>query len=131
MNNSAGTTLYDRIGGQEGLLTLLTAFYADVRQQQLIGPIFQTHVEDWPAHIRHIAEFWARATGGPSRYTGSMPAPHVPLQLAGGHFAAWLGLWEFNCRRHLAPPEAQEMIQLAEGLGARLRQLVTVSGRTN
>src|SRR5687767_15571462 len=71
-----------------------------------------------------IAEFWARATGGPSNYTGQMPMKHLALGLEPKHFAAWLELWDWNCKRHLAPTEAAEMSALAHGIGARLQQIV-------
>lgn len=70
-------TLYDRIGGREGLSKLLHHFYADVRQHQLIGPIFNAQISDWPEHLELIAYFWTRLTGGPSFYSGNVPGKNV------------------------------------------------------
>jgi hemoglobin len=117
-------SLYARLGDHAGLTRLLNSFYADVRQHAVLGPIFNERIHDWKAHIAKIAEFWARATGGPSFYVGQMPVQHLTLGLKPEHFAHWLELWDFNCRRHLAPTEAEEMSQLAHGIGARLRQIV-------
>jgi hemoglobin len=117
-------TLYARIGGHAGLSKVLHSFYADVRQHQVIGPIFLERIHDWPAHIAKIAEFWARATGGPSKYVGPMPVKHLSLGLAPEHFHFWLELWDFNCRRNLAEREAQELSALAHGIGDRLKQIV-------
>jgi hemoglobin len=117
-------TLFERIGGMEKLRTLLWHFYADVRQHQVIGPIFNARIQNWPEHVSKIAEFWARATGGPSTYTGQMPLKHLALGLEPEHFAAWLQLWDWNCRRHLPPAEAAELSALAHGIGQRLRQIV-------
>lgn len=117
-------SLFERIGGKEKLRTFLWHFYADVRQHQVIGPIFNARIKDWPEHVSKIAEFWARATGGPSDYTGQMPLKHLTLGLEPKHFAAWLELWDWNCKRHLGPAEAAEMSALAHGIGARLRQIV-------
>jgi hemoglobin len=116
--------LYDRIGGREGLELLLRHFYADVRQHALIGPIFNKHIDDWPAHLAKIASFWARLTGGPSGYSGQMPAKHLKLGLESRHFNTWLQLWDFNCCRHLKEAEAQEMICLAREIGQRLKTIV-------
>ena len=125
MNTDQTTaTLYERIGGHEKLLPLLHHFYADVRQHQLIGPIFNKQIHDWPAHIRKIGEFWARITGGPSTYAGGMPMAHMPLGLQRIHLTAWLQLWEFNCRRHLPAPEAEELIAIAHNIGERLLSIV-------
>lgn len=117
-------SLYERIGGREKLLELLRHFYADVRQHQLIGPIFNHQIQDWPEHIEKIAGFWARVMGAPSEYTGQMPARHMPLGLQRIHLEAWLQLWDFNCRRHLPAAEAEELSALAHQIGERLMVLV-------
>jgi len=117
-------SLYERIGGREGLSTLLRRFYADVRQHHEIGPIFNTQIKNWPEHLEKIADFWSTATGGPPRYTGPMPQRHFPLGLEEKHFQAWLDLWRRHCRIHLAPDAADDMIALAEGIGQRLRTLI-------
>lgn len=120
----ARRTLYDRIGGREALARLLRQFYADVRQHHEIGPIFNAQIEDWPAHLEKIADFWSAATGGPPRYSGAMPQRHFPLGLDERHFAAWLDLWRRNCRIQLPADAAEEMIKVAEAIGERLRFLI-------
>jgi hypothetical protein len=37
--------LYQRIGGREGILNLLRHFYADVRQDPVIGPVFNARLK--------------------------------------------------------------------------------------
>ena len=120
--------LYDRLGGRPALLKLLRYFYADVRQQAEIAPIFAAHIEDWPAHLEKIADFWSGITGGPRLYGGGMPWKHLPLRLEERHFAAWLDLWRRHCRAHLPPAEAEELIAAAETLGQRLRQIIAQYG---
>lgn len=119
-------TLYERIGGHDGLALLLRRFYADVRQHQEIGPIFAEHIEDWPAHLEKIAGFWSGLTGGPALYGGGMAARHIPLRLEENHFQAWLGLWQRHCRAHLPAPEAEELIVIAESIGQRLRAITAM-----
>ena len=121
-------TLYERLGGHEGILRLLRPFYIDVRQHAVLGPIFNAHIEDWPAHLDKIAEFWARQTGGPSRYGGGFAGAHLSLGIGAEHFEHWLGLWDFNCRRNLATAEAQEMSVLAHEFGRRLKFIVAGRG---
>lgn len=118
------TNLFYRIGGREGLARLLRQFYADVRQHREIGPIFNAQIDDWPAHLDKIADFWSAATGGPPRYAGPMPQRHFPLGLEERHFAAWLDLWRRHCRIQLKEEAAADMIKLAEGIGERLRFLI-------
>ena len=118
-------SLYDRIGGLAGIATLLRHFYADVRQHELIGPVFNQRIRDWPAHLATIGQFWARITGGPSVDSGQMPAKHFGLGLDEKHFGAWLQLWECNCRCYCKPREAQEMTELARDIGNRLRGILS------
>ena len=53
-------TLYDRLGGHDSILRLIKTFYIDVRQHAVLGPIFNARIQDWPAHLAHLTEFWAR-----------------------------------------------------------------------
>jgi hemoglobin len=122
----ACASLIDRIGGRDSLVRLLTHFYADVRQHDLIGPIFESKVENWPKHIEKIADFWSQVTGGPAGNGGGMPAAHVPLGLREEHFQAWLGLWETNCHIWLECDCANEMSFLVRQIGQRLRQFCGV-----
>jgi hemoglobin len=119
-------SLYERIGGREGLALLLRHFYSDVRQHAVLGPIFNRQIDNWPEHLEKIGTFWARLTGGPSDYSGQMPAKHMSLGIDGSHFAAWLQLWTFNCANHLKETEAKEMIGLAHEIGRRLKYILGV-----
>lgn len=119
-------SLYERIGGQGGLALLLRHFYSDIRQHEVLGPIFNRQIEDWPAHLEKIGSFWARLTGGPPGYSGQMPAKHMNLGIDARHFAVWLQLWSFNCSSYLKQDEAREMITLAHEVGKRLKHILGV-----
>jgi hemoglobin len=112
--------LYERLGGHDGILKLIKTFYVDARQHAVLGPIFNSHIQDWPAHLDKIADFWALQTGGPTRYRGGFAGAHMSLGLEAEHFQHWLGLWELNNGRHLAPREAQELNAIAHEMGRRL-----------
>jgi hemoglobin len=116
----AESSLYFRLGGHDGILKLIKPFYIDVRQHAVLGPIFNAHITDWPAHLDKITEFWALQTGGESKYRGGFAGAHISLGLQPEHFQQWLGLWEFNAKRQLSPQEAGEMIALAHEFGRRL-----------
>jgi hemoglobin len=121
-------SLYHRMGGRPVLADLLRHFYADVRQHQEIGPIFAAHITDWPAHLEKIADFWSGLTGGPANYNGPMPFKHFHLGLEERHFEAWLSLWRRHCQARLPESEAGDLIRLAEGIGQRLRQILSMYG---
>ena len=116
-------SLYERLGQHEGILKLIKPFYADVRQHAVLGPIFNSHISDWSAHLEKIAHFWALQAGGPSKYRGGFAGAHLSLGLQPEHFQHWLGLWELNSARSLASREAGEMNTLAHLLAERLSSI--------
>jgi hemoglobin len=119
--------LYQRIGGHEGISKLLRHFYADVRQDPLIGPIFNEKIKDWKHHLEIITRFWETLIGGPSGYARPMPMKHLPLRLRKEDFARWLFLWQANCRAQLPSDVAKEMIDLASHITHRLRMILGIS----
>lgn len=124
----SAASLYDRLGGHKGILRLIRPFYADIRQHAVLGPIFNARIHDWPAHLAKITEFWARQTGGPSRYPGGFGPAHLSLEIGPEHFEHWLKLWAFNSQRQLPSAEAEAMIALAHTFADRLRFLVAHRG---
>jgi hemoglobin len=87
--------------------------------------VFNERIKDWPPHLAKIGEFWARVTGGPSNYSGLMPAKHLAGGIDARHFRAWLELWDSNCRCYLKPREAQEMSASAHKIGRRLQNVLS------
>ena len=116
----ATASLYARMGGHPKIKDLLSKFYNQAGEDPVVGPIFAAAIHDWPHHIDHVADFWSTQTGGPALYPGGM-GRHVRLGLEPQHFAAWLALWEKNCRAELAPREAEEMIHIAQLFAERLK----------
>lgn len=119
--------LYQRIGGRDGISKLLRHFYADVRQDPLIGPIFNTKIKDWKHHLEIITSFWETLIGGPSTYVRPMPMKHLSLRLREEDFERWLFLWQANCGGQLPSDVAKEMIDLAAHIAHRLRMILGIS----
>jgi hemoglobin len=124
---SAMNLLHQRIGGHEGISKLLRHFYADVRQDPLIGPIFNAKIKDWKHHLEIIRSFWETLIGGPSSYARPIPMKHLPLRLREEDFERWLFLWQANCRAQLPSDVAEEMIDLASHIAHRLRMILGIS----
>src|SRR6201987_6375314 len=113
--------LYQRIGGHQGISNLLQHFYADVRQDPVIGPIFNAEIKDWKKHLEIIASFWETLIGGPRTYARPMPMKHLPLHLREEHFQRWLFLWQGECRAPIPPGNARAknaLIHQISGHGA-------------
>jgi hemoglobin len=114
-------TLFERLGGRPGIQRLIKWFYARVRFEPDLRPIFDAHITQWGPHLELLIDYWCGVAGGPSTYRGTLDR-HVRLGLEPSHFATWLRVWEENCRDILQPREAGEMIALAHTIAKDLQQ---------
>jgi hemoglobin len=73
---------------------LVHAFYARARRDELLGPIFEANVKDWPAHLENMCAFWSSATLRSGRYKGHPMLPHARIsEIEKAHFMRWLALF--------------------------------------
>ena len=77
---------------------LVAIFYARVRRDPTLGPIFNEAVADWDHHLAKIADFWSGVMLRTGRYHGRPMRPHLILPLEPAHFDAWLALFEATVR---------------------------------
>ena len=85
---------------------LVDRFYAAVRQDALIGPVFEARVKDWDAHLTKLMAFWSSVVLKSGRYRGSPMPVHVAIdEISGNHFARWLQLFA-ETARDVCPPAA-------------------------
>jgi hemoglobin len=74
---------------------LVDTFYGKVRQDQLIGPIFEERIQDrWPQHLAKMYTFWQTVLLGEHTYYGSPFPPHAQLPVDHTHFERWLLLFK-------------------------------------
>jgi hemoglobin len=85
--------------------TLIRGFYARVREDPLLAPIFQSRIADWEPHLDKMFAFWSSMTLQTGRYHGQPMAKHMPLAVDARHFDRWLALFE-EVARDLCPPAA-------------------------
>lgn len=73
---------------------LVDTFYSKVRQDRLIGPVFDERIEDrWPAHLNKMYTFWQTVLLGEHTYYGSPFPPHANLPVEKQHFDRWIELF--------------------------------------
>jgi hemoglobin len=94
------------------LRTLVENFYATIRQDEALGPIFNDIVQDWPEHLDRLTAFWSGVMLGSGRYSGNPMAKHVAIRsrLSPALFSRWLSLWGHSARA-LLPPDAAATIE--------------------
>ena len=91
--------------------TLVDTFYAKVRRDPNIGPIFNAIVGDWPHHLSTLKDFWSTVLLTTGRYKGDPMMTHLQLPLDPDHFSRWLALFEETAREVLLPAVADTVIE--------------------
>jgi hemoglobin len=78
----------------EDVKLLVDTFYGKVREDKLIGPIFDERIQDrWPEHLAKMYTFWQTVLLGEHTYYGSPFPPHAKLPVEKIHFERWLTLF--------------------------------------
>ncbi len=73
---------------------LVHAFYAKVRADAVLGPIFNAHIDDWEQHLAKLVCFWSSMLRRTGQFTGSPMPTHLALPgLSAALFERWLTLF--------------------------------------
>ena len=112
---------------EERLRALVERFYARVRRDPLIGPVFEAAIDDWPEHLDRLQAFWSSVMLTSGRYKGRPLPAHVKHgeAISPAAFARWLALWR-ETTDELLPPAGAAALQdkaarIAESLQLGLR----------
>jgi hemoglobin len=112
---------------EDDIARIVPAFYARVRADPMLGPIFNGAIEDWPGHLGKLEAFWSSVMLTSGRYKGQPVPAHLRHadKITSAHFGRWLELWRETTDRELAPEGAAAMqekaARIAESLGLSIR----------
>ncbi|GHA94559.1 preprotein translocase subunit TatC [Algimonas arctica] len=104
--------------------TIVHAFYARVRQDPVLAPIFATKIaaEAWPQHHDHIIDFWSSIFLKTGRFTGNPMRKHVAIEgLTPAHFTRWLALFKDTADAVLLPEQSVAMHAMAQRIAQSLQ----------
>jgi len=81
---------------EEMVETLVHAFYAKIREDAVLGPIFSRVIGDhWNSHLAKMCDFWSSIMLMSGRYKGNPMIAHMRLKMVRPeHFERWLGLFQ-------------------------------------
>ncbi|KMO19661.1 group III truncated hemoglobin [Methylobacterium platani] len=106
------------------LAPFLAQFYARVRRDPLLGPVFAAAIPDaaWPRHMATVEAFWSSVLFKTGRYKGNPFGTHQALgSLQPAHFTRWLALFGETAQAHFPPEDAHALQERAERIGASLQ----------
>ncbi len=101
---------------------LVHGFYARVRADAFLGPIFNGAISDWDAHLSKLCDFWSAVTLHTRRFNGVPMRTHALLPgIESAHFVRWLEIFR-QAARDICPPRAAALfIERAELIGRSLQ----------
>lgn len=90
---------------------VVPAFYGRVRQDALIGPVFNDAIHDWPEHLDKLVAFWSSVMLTTGRYKGNPMAAHLKHleRLTAAMFERWLDLWAETTDEMLGHEQAKAL----------------------
>ncbi len=78
----------------EDVTLLVHTFYDKVREDNLLGPVFENVVQgQWQPHLEKMCSFWNTVLLNQKGYQGSPFNAHKPLALTNDHFEHWIQLF--------------------------------------
>ncbi|HYF22545.1 MAG TPA: group III truncated hemoglobin [Caulobacteraceae bacterium] len=110
---------FDRVD-EETLIELVGRFYAEVRRDPQLGPVFEAAVDDWDRHLWLLVDFWSSVMLTSGRYHGRPVPAHMKLPIEPAMFDRWLALWAETTGELFTPEIAQRFQHKARNIARSL-----------
>lgn len=87
------------IQNREDVFLLVSTFYTKVRANEKIGHFFNETIDDWPAHLEKLTDFWETNLFMVSKFRGNPMKAHKEVDrefdhsIEQAHFGEWLNMW--------------------------------------
>jgi hemoglobin len=96
------------LDNREDIARLVDVFYAAIRQDEVLGPIFNGMIHDWAAHLEKLTDFWEGNLlfGVKPKFQGDPKTAHQKVDdftgniLTMEHFGRWINLWIATLDKH-------------------------------
>jgi hemoglobin len=120
-----------RTGIDEAMIErLVRSFYAKVREDPLLAPVFAARIDDWEPHLQRMCAFWSSVALMSGRYHGQPTAKHVSLPVDARHFDRWLALFAATAEEVCPPAAATHFLERAERIAQSLELAIAAQDGT-
>jgi len=90
-----------QIDDREDIAVLVNSFYSKIKTDELLGPIFNSHIpeDNWKIHLDKLTDFWETNLFGIVKFKGNPTQKHINVdknlnyKIEQNHFGKWLQLW--------------------------------------
>lgn len=123
--------------GRAEIEILVKSFYAAVRGDAALGPVFDEVAKvDWTEHLPKICDFWETVLFRNGSYRGSPLAAHLRLasqtEMHRSLFDRWLELFDGTINRLFAGENAEHVrrvaADMADVIHSRVREMTSFKG---
>lgn len=104
---------------REDVAFVVNTFYDLVRKDEMLGPIFNKIITDWPSHLHKITLFWDQVLFDTRLYAGNPRIAHIEADkqvdhsIDISHFGKWLFYWINVINENFVGPRADLLIDRA------------------
>lgn len=108
---------------EQQIILLVHEFYRKVREDEVLGPVFNRSIPDWPEHLDTMCDFWSSVMLTTGRYKGQPMAAHIRHKDAihPSMFERWLSLWRETAALLLDRDDAIAVVGKAERIAESLQ----------
>lgn len=108
---------------EESIATLVDRFYARVRADSPLGPVFNSVIgDDWAPHLQTMRDFWSSVLLKSGRYGGNPLIAHKRLSTVTPElFDRWLTLFAATLAELFEPDITADIQLRAERIAASLK----------
>lgn len=104
----------------EDIQLLVDTFYATVRKDDLIGPLFEEIIQDkWGQHLEKMYRFWQTVLLDEHTYYGAPFPPHAQMPIDRAHFDRWISIFHSTIDSLFEGENAEK----AKGQGERMASI--------
>ena len=122
------TTPQKEIETREDVSHLVHSFYDKIRQDEMLGPIFNEAIQDWEPHLEKLTDFWEGNLFFfvKTKYHGDPKIAHNMLDeklhnsLTMNHFGHWINLWLETIDEHFVGETAERAKMIARKMASFL-----------
>ena len=106
------------------MMSFLETFYAQVREDEVLGDVFNKTINKWDSHLQKIEVFWKNHLYQPGLYKGNPLLIHQKLHekevLTESQFKRWLELFESTADDFFQDKELKSIKRKARMIGGTL-----------
>ncbi len=116
---------------EESVKQVVHQFYGKVRQDKLLGPVFDRFIGDeWDNHLARMCDFWSAILFHTARYKGNPMQAHLQIEeISPRHFDRWIELFVETVGEQCEATLGERFVQLALRMRENLQHAVVQARR--